>query len=168
MLRGERVTLRSATDDDLDALLALFADPEVAAWWPMDRDDIVRDVVERGDPGVTVYVIEVEGELAGVIQSWEEDDEDHRHAGMDISVASRFHGTGIAVDALRTLARHLIDHDGHHRLTIDPAASNARAIACYEKIGFRPVGTLRQYERAPDGTWRDGLLMDLLAHELRS
>ena len=52
-------------------------------------------------------------------------------------------------------------------MTIDPAAANTRAIRAYEKIGFRPVGVMRQYERAPDGTWRDGLLMDLLAGELR-
>ena len=113
-----------------------------------------------------MYVIEVEGALGGMIQSREETDEDYRHAGIDISVAPRLHGTGVAVDALRTLARHLIDHDGHHRLTIDPAAHNARAIACYQKLGFQPVGILRQYERGADGTWHDGLLMDLLADEL--
>jgi aminoglycoside 6'-N-acetyltransferase len=26
---------------------------------------------------------------------------------------------------------------------------------------------MRQYERGPDGTWHDGLLMDMLAGELR-
>jgi aminoglycoside 6'-N-acetyltransferase len=26
---------------------------------------------------------------------------------------------------------------------------------------------MRSYERGPDGTWHDGLLMDLLATELR-
>lgn len=166
-LRGDRVVLREPEDGDLDALLGLFADPEVAAWWPMTRDDIVRDVLQRADPHVTVYVVEVGAELAGVIQSYEESDEDYRHAGMDISIASRFHGAGVAVDALRTLARHLVDERGHHRLVIDPAASNPRAIACYRKLGFQPVGVMRQYERAADGTWRDGLLMDLLADELR-
>ena len=65
------------------------------------------------------------------------------------------------------LARHLVDDLGHHRLTIDPAAANTRAIRAYEKAGFRAVGVMRRYERAPDGTWRDGLLMDLLADELR-
>jgi hypothetical protein len=55
---------------------------------------------------------------------------------------------------------------GHHRLTIDPAASNARAIAAYAKVGFRPVGIMRQYERGPDGTWHDGLLMELLREDL--
>lgn len=70
------------------------------------------------------------------------------------------------LDALRTLAQHLFDQ-GHHRLTIDPAAHNPRAIAAYAKVGFRPVGAMRQYERAPEGTWHDGPLMDLLPGELR-
>ena len=165
-LRGERVVLRAGTEDDLDDLEAFFLDPEIARWWSMDREDIVRDVLHRSDPGVTVYVIEVDGELVGVIQSAEEIDEEYRSAGIDISVAPEWHGTGVALDALRTLARHLIDARGHHRLTIDPAAHNARAIAAYTKVGFKPVGVMRQYERAHDGTWHDGLLMDLLADEL--
>jgi len=49
---------------------------------------------------------------------------------------------------------------------IDPAASNEPAIRCYAKVGFRPVGVMRQYERGPDGTFHDGLLMDLLRDEL--
>jgi aminoglycoside 6'-N-acetyltransferase len=49
---------------------------------------------------------------------------------------------------------------------IDPAADNAAAIRAYEKVGFRPVGVMRQYERLPGGEWHDGLLMDLLADEL--
>ena len=48
----------------------------------------------------------------------------------------------------------------------DPAAANHRAIRCYEKVGFRRVGVLRQYERGPDGRFHDGLLMDLLRPEL--
>ena len=64
------------------------------------------------------------------------------------------------------LARYLIEERGHHRLTIDPAADNAPAIRAYEKVGFRPVGVMRSYERGPDGTLHDGLLMDLLADEL--
>jgi aminoglycoside 6'-N-acetyltransferase len=35
----------------------------------------------------------------------------------------------------------------------------------YEKVGFRPVGRMRQYQRMGDGTWADGLLMELLADE---
>ena len=34
------------------------------------------------------------------------------------------------------------------------------------KVGFRPVGRLRLYQRMADGTWADALLMEMLADEL--
>ena len=68
---------------------------------------------------------------------------------------------------MRTLGRWLVAERGHHRLTIDPAAANDAAIRAYEKVGFKRVGVLREYERDPrTGAWRDGLLMDLLASDL--
>jgi aminoglycoside 6'-N-acetyltransferase len=85
---------------------------------------------------------------------------------MDIYVDPAVHGRGVGTDAVRTLARHLIDDHGHHRLTIDPAADNPGAIRAYTKVGFRPVGVQRRAERGTDGTWHDSLLMDLLAEEL--
>jgi aminoglycoside 6'-N-acetyltransferase len=66
---------------------------------------------------------------------------------------------------VRTIVRHLIADHGHRRFEIDPAADNQPAIRCYTKVGFRPVGIRRGYERGPDDTWHDALLMDLLAEE---
>jgi len=86
---------------------------------------------------------------------------------MDIVLASAFQGRGLGPEALRLVARWLLDERGHHRLTIAPAAANERAIGVYSLIGFKPVGIMREYELGGDGVWRDGLLMDLLAHELR-
>ena len=40
-------------------------------------------------------------------------------------------------------------------------------IWAYEKGGFRPGGIVRPYERGPDGTRHDGLLMDALPGECR-
>lgn len=166
-LTGARVRLRAGRPDDLDALEAIFASPEVVAWWHgYDRARIEAEVLEGDDPDDSVYVVEVDGVVAGIVQSFEEADPDYRSAAIDIALGVAWHGTGVGVDAIRTLARHLIDERGHHRLTIDPAAANARAIAAYTKVGFRPVGILRQYERRADGTFHDGLLMDLLADEL--
>ncbi len=73
----------------------------------------------------------------------------------------------MGTEAIRLLARHLFGERGHHRLTIDPAADNTAAIRAYEKVGFRSVGIMRNYERGPDGVWRDGLLMDMLREEFR-
>lgn len=101
-----------------------------------------------------------------MIQWYAEEEPDYRHAGIDLFLDPAVHGRGLGTDAVRTLARHLVDVHGYHRLIIDPAADNIAAIRCYTKVGFRPVGIMRQYERGPDGTWHDGLLMDLLATEL--
>jgi len=123
---------------------------------------------DLAEVGTETFVIERDGRVAGAIQWHAEDEPDYRHAGIDIYLDPAFHGRGLGADAIRTLARHLIDDHRHHRLVIDPAADNAAAIACYTKVGFRPVGVMRNYERGLDGTWHDGLLMDLLAEELIS
>ena len=91
----------------------------------------------------------------------------YQYASIDIAVRSAWQGQGIGPESIRTLARHLVDDRGYHRLTIDPAAHNRNAIRAYERVGFKPVGVMRKYERGPDGTWHDGLLMDMLAEELR-
>jgi aminoglycoside 6'-N-acetyltransferase len=83
-----------------------------------------------------------------------------------VTLHPRWHGRGLGADAVRRLARHLFEDRGHHRITIDPAAHNERAIRAYRRVGFRPVGVMRRYERGGDGTWHDGLLMDLLPEEL--
>jgi aminoglycoside 6'-N-acetyltransferase len=90
----------------------------------------------------------------------------YRHAGIDIYLGTRFQGRGAGTEAVALLARFLFEQRGHHRLTIDPAAANGRAIRSYAKVGFRPVGVMRQYERGRDGRFHDGLLMDMLRGEL--
>jgi len=164
-LRGERVTLRPTRLDELEGLAAaMAADPEISPWWSTDPATIRRWL---DGPGYAVLIVEEAGRTAGVIAYEEEDDPDYRSAGVDIALMSGFVGRGLGTEALRVLARWLIDERGHHRLTIDPAAANARAIHVYAKAGFRPIGVAREYERGSDGTWHDGLLMDLLARELR-
>jgi aminoglycoside 6'-N-acetyltransferase len=165
-LQGDIVTLRPIRLDDRAALLEVLRDPSVVAVWDTHGPEVSTDQLLAGDDGWTAWAIEVDGEFAGSIQAAEEQDPDYRHAGIDIFIHSRFQGRGVGTDAVRTLARYLLEIRGHHRLTIDPAADNERAIRTYEKVGFRPVGVLRQYQRGPDGTFHDGLLMDLLADEV--
>jgi aminoglycoside 6'-N-acetyltransferase len=165
-LDGAVVRLRPAARSDIPDLVAIRRAPQVYERW-RGGDDMVAAVEEDfAEPGVTKYVIELEGRVVGWIQWEAEDEPDYRHASMDIYVDPAVHGRGVCTDAVRTLARHLIVDHGHHRLIIDPAADNAAAIRCYSKVGFRPVGIQRLSERGPDGTWHDGLLMDLLADEL--
>jgi aminoglycoside 6'-N-acetyltransferase len=165
-LHGEQVTLRPHRAADRGALRDILGQPGVAAWWgPGTPDQAVDEWLE---PGESVgFAIEVDGTLVGSIQYLEESGANYRHASIDLFLDSEHQARGLGPDAIRTLARHLFQDRGHHRLTIDPSAANERAIRAYERVGFLPVGRMRQYERGRDGTWHDGLLMDLLVGELR-
>ena len=165
VVTGKQVTLRPVQSADEEKLAEIFNDPEVARWWG-DPAKSVRDAMEIPE-GESHFVIELDGEAIGFIQCYEETDPMYRHASVDISLRSPWQGKGHGPDAIKALAQFLIDKRGHHRLTIDPAAHNTHAIKAYERVGFKRVGLMRQYERGPSGGWHDGLLMDMLAAELR-
>ena len=162
VLRGDRVTLRHAVPADRAGLREILAEPSVARWWGTDSAAAAADDV-LDETGHTAFVIEVDGRVAGAILCSEEEEPDYRHASIDIFLATAEQGRGFGPDALRTLLRWVFTVRGHHRVTIDPALANVRAIATYRKVGFRPVGVMRRYERGRDGTWHDGLLMEMLA-----
>jgi aminoglycoside 6'-N-acetyltransferase len=166
-LHGDRVVLRPLTDDDVPRVVELGAHPEVARWWPgLTPDHVTAKAHGEDVDGAVVFAIVADGDVAGMIQYFEETDEEYRHASIDLFLGAPYHGRGLGTDTVRTMVRHLTGERGHHRLTIDPAAANERAIRCYEKAGFRRVGVLRKYWRGPDGAWHNGVLLDLLAEDL--
>ncbi len=164
MIEGERLTLRALTEADVEILLPAIYEPGTVEWWGDTSDpDYQREGLRNEG---NAFAIVVAGETAGWLCFHEETEPDYRHVAFDILLRPPFQHRGLGADALRTLIRWFADARGHHRFTIDPSAQNHRAIKSYESVGFKPVGTLRNNERAPDGTWRDSLLMDLLIEEL--
>jgi aminoglycoside 6'-N-acetyltransferase len=162
ILRGPRVTLRRAGLDDAARLTSIRREPEIERRWGIlaggEMEEFVAD--EK------TFVVEVDGQIVGAVQYGEVEDPMYRSASIDLYLTTPRHGQGLGTEAVRVLARHLIEERGHRRLTIDPAADNAAAIRAYEKVGFRPVGVMRSYEQGPDGTFHDGLLMEMLVDEL--
>jgi aminoglycoside 6'-N-acetyltransferase len=166
VLAGRRVRIRPGRPGDAGRLRAILAEPSVSQWWGApDPLDVIEDELHGDEEGL-LLVMEIGGKVAGGIQYSEEDDPMYRHAGIDIYLGTRYQGRGAGTEAVALLARYLFEERGHHRITIDPAARNERAIRSYAKVGFRPVGVMRRYERGPDGEFHDGLLMDLLRDEL--
>ena len=172
VLRDSRVTLRPVAEGDLTQLLQMLREPAVARrWTELDDEQGLRrflcgadaDAAER----ISTFAIVVGEELVGWIAGWEKLEPDYRHAGVDLFVATAHQGSGLGPAAIRLLCRWLFEQRGHHRIVIDPAADNLQAIAAYEKVGFKRVGVLRRYERGADGTYHDGLLLDLLPEDLR-
>ncbi|HEX8690117.1 MAG TPA: GNAT family protein [Solirubrobacterales bacterium] len=168
-LVAERLLLRGQRKADLGRLEEIVTSRGGVEWWGIidNRDKLRRDLRCDDEDDSAAFTIEVDGGVAGWLGVWEENEPSYRYAGVDIMLAPENRGRGIGPEALRAAIRWLIDERGHHRITIDPARDNERAIRAYESVGFRPVGVMRQYERDPAGGWRDGLLMDLLADELQ-
>jgi len=164
VLQGERLTLQPLTDDDVEALLPAVYEPGIADWWGDTSDpDYQREGFHNEGRALAIHV---DDQIAGWLAFHEETEPDYRQVALDIMLRPGFQDQGLGPEALRLLIRWFIDEHGHHRFTIDPTVENKRAIAAYERVGFKPVGILRKSERAPDGQWRDGLLMDLLAEDV--
>ena len=165
VLSGDRVLLRAMTEDDVARVAKMNAVPEVARWWPPREPDYIGAKLTRAD--LACWVVELDRELVGFVQAYEENNPEFRHAGLDLFLHPKAQGRGLGQDVVRTVCRHLIEDRGHHRIVIDPAEANSRAIRCYEAVGFRRVGVLRRYwwDHA-EQSWADGLLLDLLADDL--
>lgn len=161
-LRGERVILVPVLPEHAAELVRIRRMPEVFSRWAEIDEGFPFD-----DPDAVVFTVFVGGAIGGLVQYSEEPTPMYRYAGIDLFLDPAVHGQGIGREVVWLVADHLVSERGHHRLVIDPAADNEAAIRCYASVGFRPVGVMRHYERGPDGAWHDGLLMDLLASELR-
>jgi aminoglycoside 6'-N-acetyltransferase len=150
MLTGERVVLRPVRAEDVDRLTEILREPAVAGWWgDWDGERVRRELI--ADDEVVVYAIEAGGETIGLVQYWEETDPDYRHAGLDVALATAWHRQGYGSEALRVLARHLLEERGHHRLTIDPAASNKLAIGRTRRSASAPSASCAGTSVPPTG-----------------
>lgn len=156
VLRGERVVLRPVEPDDAPALRAALAAPEVAEWW----GDVPEGFPLTDEPTATRFTVLVDGEPAGMVQYTEETEPEYRNAEVDVFLDPAHHSRGLGQDVMATIARHLHEERGHHRLVLSAAADNARAIRCYEKAGFRRVGVTEASWRDRHGRWRDEVFME--------
>ncbi len=159
-LRGPRVRLVEVAPEHHRRLGELRLEPGVLRWWQDPQDDWLAS-----EPDTVKYTVLLDGRVIGFIQWWQETDPMFRHAGLDLFLDPAVHGRGLGTETVRLVCAHLIDDHGFHRLVIDPEADNEVAIACYRKVGFKPVGVMRRYQRDRFGDWKDGLLLDLLAAE---
>jgi aminoglycoside 6'-N-acetyltransferase len=166
---SKQVRLRNVRESDLARLFEIQAEPDVARWGIDLTAEELLGASPDGADAITTFVVEANADGSGIVGwicGYEKIEPDYRHAGIDVFLTTGAQGQGVGPEAIRMVCRWLFDERGHHRVVIDPAATNVRAIRAYEKVGFRRVGVMRQYERGPDGTFHDGVLMDLLASDL--
>jgi aminoglycoside 6'-N-acetyltransferase len=158
VLAGERMTLRPPTAADAEPLLSILTEPEVSRWWVDYTPERIRDeIITSGD----ALVMEIDACCAGAIFLYPNEDPEYLHVVIHLFLGAKWYGHRYGAESLAIVIAHLKTL-GQHRFTLDPNVHNAPAIRSYERLGFRRVGILREYQLRPDGSYEDGLLMDLV------
>jgi RimJ/RimL family protein N-acetyltransferase len=165
------VSIRRATADDVDFLVALTTHEEVEPFLAARRSttpERVREEVERSEREPQEFgrfVVEVDGERAGSM-GFEVANRRSRIAQLGgLAVHPDFRGRRVADEAARLLQRHLIFDLGYHRLQLEVYGFNERALRHAERAGFTREGVRRKaYDR--HGEWVDGVLFGLVREDL--
>jgi RimJ/RimL family protein N-acetyltransferase len=164
-----RITLRSFTANDIANLQDWVSDPlEVLRWaggslsFPIDAKAFREFWISSGlSEAVSIAwtAIDRSGapighiELTGI-------DRRHSHAHLRrvlVGDESRRH-RGIGSGMVSLVVAFAFEGLGLHRVSLNVLADNLPAIRCYERLGFRREGLLRQTYRS-GGTWLDTVPM---------
>jgi RimJ/RimL family protein N-acetyltransferase len=91
---------------------------------------------------------------------------DHAHAEVSITIGERAAwGRGIGRKALSLVLDHAFSEaERLHKVFLNVAAANERAVRCYRSLGFVLEGRKREHLRI-DGAWVDDLCMSILDRE---
>lgn len=166
--------IRHLEDSDKQILVKWLSDPVVLQYYegrdnPHDLERVNARFFNREDD-TTRCIAEYDGKPIAYIQFYLVDDESKGVYGYD-EVQDSIYGTdqfigevdywnkGIGTLLVNLMKKSLIEKKEASRIVMDPQADNMRAIACYEKCGFKKVKLLPQSE-LHEGEWRDCWLME--------
>lgn len=162
------ITMRRATPDDVEFLVALVNDEDTRRFLGNrvadTREAALADLARPPDE-FGWFVFEVDGERAGCV-AFERLSEQHRIAQAGrFAVHPDFRERRIGVDAARLFQRLLLQELGFHRIEIQIYGFNERAIAHAERAGYVREGVKRR-AYLKDGEWVDAVLFALTQKDL--
>ena len=177
-MEGRLVRLRAYEKSDIDSLMRFINDEEVKRYlavheflkYPLSRlqEEKWIEYCASGTGPDRVFVIESlhDRRFLGHI-GLEHMDWVDRRTNLALFLFNKEEWSkGYGSDALKVLLRLAFDKLGFYRVGLRVAASNTRAIRCYEKCGFKHEGVLR-CDRFLDGRLQDSLIMSMLEPEYR-
>lgn len=169
-MHGGRVRLRPVEEADLPRFVEWLADPEVTRWLAaVDEPPTLEDEYEwwrerRADPDNVMWAIEAEdGELIGTVDLRLVPHAPRAELGIAIQDKARW-GKGYGTETVRLAVGYAFVELGLHRVELHVDEENARAIRCYEKVGFVREGLLREH-RVVEGRFSNTVVMAILARE---
>ncbi|MDT4897558.1 MAG: hypothetical protein QOH25_2635 [Acidobacteriota bacterium] len=171
-IESQRLILRRFKDADLESFLAYLNDPHVARFqsWESYTEEQARDVIEQqktllpGMPGQWfTFALELKetGALTGHVALKMQED---RQAEIGFTMASAFHGKGLAFEAVTSVLNYAFTELQLHRVTAIVDCENERSIALLDRLGMRREGHFTQNIWFK-GRWGDEYLYAVLRAE---
>ena len=172
-LEGRLTRLRAVEPADAELLYTWENDPAVWAvsgtTEPFSREQIERfisrqleggDLLRTGQLRLMINTLE-NSRTVGTLDLFEYDPL-HGRAGLGILIYDRDDRCrGYAADAVERLCRYAREGLRMHQLWCNVGADNTASLGLFRKLGFREVGTKRDWLWTPDG-YRDEILFQKL------
>ncbi|MER5631156.1 GNAT family N-acetyltransferase [Streptomyces nitrosporeus] len=172
--RSGRLALRELTADDVDAVLAVYGDPEVnrhMSFGPRTRDQ-TTEIVTRFRTSATAtprtefafaVTTRQDGEAIGVGRVATDP---HQPGGATFGFALRpdTWGRGYGVETVRLLLGLAFEELGLHRVWGARAPLNEASARTMARAGMVQEGVIREHIRK-DGQWRDSVVHAILDRE---
>ncbi|MGB0953584.1 MAG: GNAT family N-acetyltransferase [Planctomycetota bacterium] len=169
-LSTERLRLRHVTAADVDALYAVFGDPEVMHYWShaawTDRAEALayQQSIQRGFDSRSLFQWGIapadDNRLLGTCTLYQLIQE-QRRGELGIILGREAWGQGLGTEALQALIQFAFQELGLHRLEADVDPVNARSLALFEGLGFQREGVLKE-RWFVHGAYQDSILLGLL------
>ena len=166
MLKSATISLRPWQDTDLPILTEMRNDvvlqSKLLARARGSRSEQVREWLQsrssQNDRMLFIIADCQDNQAQGFIQLNELNLID-RHADLGICLSTQARGRGLGGQAIALLAQYLRDQWSLRKLCLSVRADNTAALRCYEKLGFKRCGLLRQHVFI-EGRWQDVVLME--------
>jgi aminoglycoside 6'-N-acetyltransferase len=166
--------VRKLSNKDADYLVQWLSNPLVLQYYGgRDRPhniEMVREIFFQEEDNESRCIVEYDSKAIGYIQFYELDDEGKGEYGYT-NLKEKIYGTdqfigevdywnkGIGKLLVSSMVNYLITELDVSKIVMDPQTWNVRAIACYEKCGFKKVKLLPKHEWH-EGEFRDQWLME--------
>jgi diamine N-acetyltransferase len=171
MLEGRLIRLRAPERSDLPTFVRWFNDAEVTEFLlrgpplSMEQEEGWYDGLLNRE-GRVFSIVTLDGKLIGNV-GIHRINYTERNADVGIVLGEKdFWSRGYGTDALTVLLRYMFDELNMERVSLFADSRNGRALACYEKVGFRKEGVLR-HSRWKDGVYIDDVVLSVLRSEWR-
>ncbi len=156
----EVISFKKLTPDDISLMIKWFEQPHVSKWWPiLAKDEVIAHFLKRIRSKDTFgFIVYLGGKPIGYIQYYYIDAAGEKTGkylpefpahtiGTDQFIGNpEYIGKGVGTQMVKAFIAYVQQLEPNTTtIIVDPEPVNHAAIRCYEKVGFKKVGT---YETA--------------------